>query len=146
MAPGPAPAPHAALAERLRVAQPWLRLVGILCWVAAGLLLAGMLLLLLADSMGLASRNPEYDGASAGFLFLVHGALAILHVYPAVLLLRAATLIRHPFDDATSVAKALEALRRLWKYLGICIVVGLSLALLLVGAIVLIAISQAAGS
>lgn len=144
MQPRPAPSRPANLAESLRAAQPWLRLVGILCWVAAGFLLAATLLLLNEYRMGAAGHDPESDAVIDALASLAYVALALLHVYPAILLLRAARLIRGLRDDAAGVAGALEAQRRLWKYLGTCLIVALSAGLLLVIALVLIAVTQAA--
>jgi len=140
----PAPSRPAALAESLRAAQPWLRLVGILCWVAVGFLLAAALMLLVADRMGVAGHDPECDSVIDAFATLAYVALALLHVYPAVLLLRTARLIRGLRDDAAAVAGALEAQRRLWKYLGVCLIVALSAGLLLAIALVLVAVARAA--
>lgn len=134
----PAPSP---LAAPLRTAQPWLRLVGILCWVATGFLLVAGLMLVLAEMMGLASQEPEADGSVDALAILFYGVLALLHIYPAILLLRAARVIRR--HGEAGVACALESLRRLWKYLGICLVVALSIGLLLAGALVLVALTQA---
>ena len=144
MQPRPAPSCPDDLAESLRAAQPWLRLVGILCWVAVVLLLAAVLLLLNEYRMGPAGHDPESDAVIAALASLAYVALALLHVYPAVLMLRTDSLIRGLRGDAAGVAGALEAQRRLWKYLGTCLIVALSAGLLLVIALVFIAVTQAA--
>lgn len=146
MEPSQTLCPPAVLVERLRAAQPWLRLVGILCWVAAGFLLAVVLLLLLQEPMGLASHDPEHDGTVDALAALVCAGLSLLHVYPAILLLRSARRIRLLGESAVDVAGALEAQRRLWMYLGICLIVALSLSALGVGALILVVMRQSASA
>lgn len=130
------------LIDKLRRTQPWLRFVGIFCWIAMGLMLmlAGILMLVAAFGD---SDDPDLKRGQMALAAILYAALSLLHVYPAILLLRAARHIRRLGTDSADIIEAVEAQRRLWKYIGIYLIVSITLGVLLVGLVVLFAIGKA---
>lgn len=132
-----------AIIEKLRGAQPWLRFIGIMCWACVGMMLALSALLLLIAGLGDAD-DPEFSSGKMALAGLFYGAFSFVYVYPAILLLRAARHIRKLGTDNADIVEAIDAQRRVWKYVGIYIIVAISLVVLLVGLAVLVAIGRAA--
>ena len=106
-------------------------------------MLALSALLLLIAGLGDAD-DPEFSSGKMALAGLFYGAFSFVYVYPAILLLRAARHIRKLGTDNADIVEAIDAQRRVWKYVGIYIIVAISLVVLLVGLAVLVAIGRAA--
>lgn len=120
-----------ALAEKLRLTQPWLRFIAIMTFIGAGLMaLAGLAMLAFGAVSGSLPAAPDKPGAAVmaglGIFYLI---LALLYVFPGLHLLRSARAIRALVADGTeaSAVLALEHQRRFWKFAGICLIVILAL-------------------
>lgn len=131
-----------AIIDKLRGAQPWLRFIGIMCWSCVGMMLALSALLLLIAGLGNVD-DPELSSGKMALAGIFYGAFSLIYVYPAILFLRAARHIRRLGADNADIVEAIDAQRRIWKYVGISIIVTISLTLLLVGLAILAAISRA---
>lgn len=142
MEPSLTPSGTQAIIDKLRGAQPWLRFIGIMCWIGTGvmMLLAALLLLLAASNN---TTDPDLHPVKMFMASVVYGALSLLYVYPAILLLRAARHIRNLGTDIHDIVEAIDAQRRLWKYIGIYLIVAISLCILVIGLAVLFAIGRA---
>lgn len=145
MEPNLTPADTRAIVDKLRGAQPWLRFIGIMCWIAMGtvVVVSAILLLLAASGVGMDSELERGQMALGG---IVYGLMSLLYVYPAILLLRAARHIRNLGADAADIVGAIDAQRRLWKYIGIYLIVAIALVVLLSGIGLLAAVGRAVQS
>lgn len=124
-------------AQELLGTQGWVRFVGIMMLVISGLMLLSMLNVFsdissARDSMGY-RRSSSYDN---GVMFgQVVGLLIIgfLYVYPAVLLSKYASAINRfrKSYSMTDVQAALRHQRFFWRFVGIVLIVVLSLFLLM---------------
>lgn len=131
-----------AIIEKLRGAQPWLRFLGIMSWIGAAmlLLLAGILLLVAAANN---STDPDLSPGKMVLASFLYAGGSLLYVYPAILFLRAARHIRNLGSDTADIVEAIDAQRRIWKYIGIYLIVVMCLVALLFGFGILLGISQA---
>lgn len=131
-----------AIIEKLRGAQPWLRFLGIMCWIGVALTLAlsGILLLVAAANN---TDNPDLSPGKMILASFMYAGISLLYIYPAILFLRAARHIRKLGSDNADIVEAIDAQRRIWKYVGIYLIVAMCLVALLFGIGVLMGISQA---
>lgn len=114
--------------ELLRQTRPWVRFLGIVALVVAGLMVLGGMLVLGSTAMA----GPQ-GMARLGIVAVAYMLMAVLHIYPAICLLRYASTItiaersRH----LVHVAEALERQKSFWRYAGILTAVILIIYLLL---------------
>lgn len=114
--------------EKLNGMQPWLRFIGIMMLIGSALMLLGSLALIgmsVITAAG-AARAEQITMLAAGFAYILFG---LLYLYPAILILRSAKRIRtlSTSPQVEVVVEALEAQRKFWKYVGICLIVLLAL-------------------
>lgn len=134
-----------AIIEKLQGAQPWLRFIGIMCWVSMGMMVLLSVMMLLIAAFG-SVDDPEFGSGKMALAGIFYGAFSLIYVYPAMLLLRAARHIRKLGTDNADIVEAIDAQRRVWKYVGIYIIIVISLVVLLVGIAFLAAIGRAVNS
>lgn len=130
--------PPDAPIEILRRTRPWLRFLGIalllgfavtvligLAFVGIGIVAGGML----------AGDGEAHVGPVLAFLGLLMLPLALVYVYPAILLLRAAGRIPEAGVDSAVAAAAdsLELQGKFWRYVGIAALLALAFQALMLG-------------
>lgn len=134
--------------DTLRRTQPWLRFIGIMMMIGAGLIVLAAVAMILFGLLATSQHLEDGDdkrGIFMVFAGLLYLPLALLYLYPAILLLRSARRIRDADETgvAEAVAGALEAQRKFWKYVGICLIALLALyALAIVAAVLLPALKH----
>lgn len=117
--------------ELLRGTRPWTRLVGVVLFVACGLLVA-ISLLIIVLSLGTASMGPRGAGIAGGagaILGVFYILFGLLYFFPGLYLNRFANrvtdLINQP--DERALERVLEAQRSFWRFVGIALLVVLCL-------------------
>lgn len=117
----------ASTLETLRRTQPWLRFIGIMLLIGTGVtLLLGIAMCGIGlVATGLLGEDGERQvGPGLVVLGLLYIPLALVYLYPGMLLLRSASRIRQAVadGDALAILDSLEAQRKFWKYIGICLI------------------------
>ena len=123
--PMPPPVSLAESARLLDATRPWVRLVGIVLFLTAGLLvLAGLAVAVAGAGLGQAASMS---------LGLVYAIMSVLYIVPGVYLVRYAARIREfagQGQRAVQLESALDAQRAFWKFIGIMTVIGLVVTVL----------------
>jgi hypothetical protein len=110
----------------LKSASPWLRFLGIVCYIVCGLLAAGGLIMLIAaplmDSLDIGGEV----GLLAGIVYL---ALAVLIFFPARFMYSFGARLRNYFlsDSEKELELAFKYNKSLWKFYGIILIIVLAL-------------------
>ena len=120
-----------AMVEHLARTKPWVRLMAIVGFIGTAFLLIGAIGLMVAGS---ASPALGGRGALLGGLYLV---LALVYVYPSVLLFRYASAVGRLVDSRNlgHMESALALQRSFWRLLGI-----LTIAMLVVYVVAIVAL------
>lgn len=112
--------------DHLRSTRPWVMLLGILGFLAAGLmLLAGLGMLVFGAAIAQASPSPSPVPVWAfGFIYL---PLAFVYIYPSLKLWQYAQSIARLNQSAAAsdLEEALGHQKSFWKFIGIFTVVGI---------------------
>jgi hypothetical protein len=122
----------------LLATRPWVRLMSVMMFIGAGVMLLAALAMLIAGGAALGmddgDRVAGMTGGVAAALSVVYGLLGLLYIYPALKLWRYASGINvlARVQDSTSLHAALDEQRAFWKFIGIMILVILSLYLLII--------------
>ena len=122
--------------EPLRRTAPWVRFIAVLNFVFAGVTLLFAVGLVFVPIPG----GPE---GFSRFFGLVYVPMGLLYLLPAILSLRYAKGISEfiQVSSANQLAVALHAQRRVWKFWGIFLAVGLIFGLLVSGIMIVALIS-----
>lgn len=120
--------------------RPWVRLLAVASWVLVALIVLGSVVMVIVTLFGLSgAKGPGAVGAALGAT-LVYLLFSLLMAYPALRLSGYAKSIQS-LETSRSVRDldaALSEQRRLWKFYGIVTVVYLVVAVIGIGAAVLI--------
>lgn len=125
--------------EHLRRAKPWVRLVAVLTFIGAALLVAaGLLMSVMGSAIPGFSEGmgAPFAGAAIGIVYLL---IALLYVFPGLYLWRYAnaidSMVRNP--QSLTLEEAIKHQTSFWRFVGIMTVVVLILyALIFVFAVV----------
>jgi hypothetical protein len=114
--------------------QPWVRLMSILGFISAGLMIlsgVGMLIFGMAQLGG---------GAEAFAIGIIYPLFGILYMVPSLYLFRYATRIAEYLrgNQEIQLELALDSQRSFWKFVGILSVIGIAIAILGIVAAILI--------
>jgi hypothetical protein len=129
----PPPVSLAESARLLDATRPWVRLVGIVLFVTAGILiLAGLAVAVAGAGLG------QLASVSLGLLYAV---MSVLYIVPGLYLVRYAARIREFVSQgqrAVQLESALETQRAFWKFIGVMTAIGIVVSV--VGVVAAIAI------
>lgn len=134
--------------EALRGTRPWVRLIAVLGFVGAGLLIVFGLFALLGGGASMFGDLGAGEGAAIVGMGIAYLLLGLLYVMPCLHLVRYAGRITRLVQGggAATLVDALEQQRRFWRLVGIYSLVMLILyGLIFVGAIVFAGIGAASG-
>jgi len=123
--------------------RPWVRLMSIMTFVGAGLmLLAALMMLLVAVFGGFAgAKSAELGGLGSvvggGLLALFYLALACVYIAPGLYLSRYAAAITRLKANSTAggLEDALKHQKSFWRFAGIVTAISIALAVVVVGVI-----------
>ena len=128
------PAFTAQAMEMLRQTRPWVRFMGIMLYIIAGLSAAGgiVLFVLLITTGG---RNTD------GWLGFLYVPFALLYLVPGIYLNRYASRIAQlqQFNREDMLEEALAAQKSFWKFCGIALIVIIALYIALAAVMMVIA-------
>jgi hypothetical protein len=126
-----------AIRSQLGRTQPWVRLLSIVGFISAGLMIV---VGLIAGAFGLREGQAE-----ALVLLFGYPLLGVLYVYPSLCLQRYAGSIRRFVASAQNadLEAALDAQRSFWKFAGI--VTAISLGATIIGMMVAVVVGIVAG-
>lgn len=120
--------------------RPWVRLLAVVSWVLVGLILLGSVVMVIVTLLGVGgAKGAGAVGAALGAT-LVYLLFSLLMAYPALRLSGYAKSIQS-LETSRSVRDldaALSEQRRLWKFYGIITMVYLVLAVIGIGAAVVV--------
>lgn len=116
--------------QSLSRTRPWMKFAAIVGFISSGFALIGGMMMFLGLSF-VPSGSVAYPMPHGVFvlLSLFYLLIAALYFIPSLFLFRyAASLDRIEQDGSQEkLARALEFQRRFWKYVGVCIIVGICL-------------------
>jgi hypothetical protein len=126
--------------QYLNETRPWVRLISIWVFVAAGfMLLGGLGLLAFSVYGGLAARNQGGFGAfgsaiGSGLMALLYVVLSFVYIAPGLYLFRYASAIARLKANATAGAleDALRHQKSFWRFAGILTAIGLVVAVVVI--------------
>ncbi len=140
---------------QLQKTKPWVRLMSVVMFLGAGLMLLGGLAMGLMGAAGTLNQTASPFGGQMGAVFGVgmaamYGILAVLYVFPALKLWKYADRIRDLLASRQLVdlERALNEQRAFWKFVGVMIVVVLiiyAVAIIVGGVIAVSAMMKASG-
>ena len=125
--------------EMLRQTKPWVLFIGILCYIAGGLMVVGGLIA--GVIMGASGGRNAGVGAGMSFFYVLMG---ILYIGPAVFLTKYAGSIGRLMATRHSqmLESALEAQKSFWKFVGIMAAVIIAIYLVVLFVVMLAAIAR----
>lgn len=120
--------------QQLAGTKPWVRLISVLMFIGAGLMLLFALIFGVAGGFG-AFNSKGGPALFAGFPIVIavfYAALSLLYIFPALKLWKYADWIARLMVSASTMdlEQALSQQRSFWKFIGICIIVMFALYLL----------------
>jgi hypothetical protein len=130
----------AGVIQQLAGTKPWVRFISVLTFIGAGLMLIlGLVMMLMGSVIANASKNPMFTGGMGVVVAVIYIVMAA-YIYPGVKLWKYANYIGLLMSSGgvADLEMALSQQRSFWKFVGIILLVFVSLyALIFVGAIVL---------
>ncbi len=119
--------------EMLRQTKPWVVFLSVMSFIGAGFMALLGVIMLVAGALA------PTGGPPTALLGLVYVPMAFFYVYPGVKLWKFGSAIGRLMAsrDASDLDAALSEQKSFWKYVGICVIVGMVLEVLfIVGAVV----------
>ena len=121
--------------------RPWVRFMSVVTFVSAGLtMVLGLVVLVFSMFSGAAAGNGEELGAlgsavGGGLLALLYLVLACVYIAPGLYLARYASAITRLKSTPTAggLEDALKHQKSFWRFVGILTVVGLVVAVIMLG-------------
>lgn len=121
--------------------RPWVRFMSVITFVSAGLMVVvGLAMLVISVFGGLAAGNGEGAGVlgtaiGGALVALFYVGLACLYVVPGLYLSRYASAIKQLNVDSTAAGleEALKHQKSFWRFVGILAVIGLVVAVVVLG-------------
>ena len=132
----------AGVIQQLAKTKPWVRFMSVLLFIAAGGMLLGSLIVLVAAGAIAAASKEAGIGAGLISLFaILYALISLLYVYPALKLWKYADRIAILMvsGDMLDLETALNHQRAFWKFLGITVIT--VFALYIVGVVVAVIFS-----
>ncbi len=124
--------------------RPWVRFMSILIFVGAGFMaLAGFGMMALSTAGGLASRRSPVFGVIGGILLgIFYLSMAGLYVAPGIFLHRFAGALKRLMatNTADALDDALKHQRSFWRFVGILSILGIIIAVVAVGAAIVVGV------
>jgi Family of unknown function (DUF5362) len=111
--------------HQLAGTKPWVRFMAVLMFVAAGLMLLGALVALLAGgAMAASGKVPGFSAGMISAFAVLYGLVALIYIYPALKLWGYANQIASLLASGSmlDLEGALNQQRAFWKFLGIMVI------------------------
>jgi hypothetical protein len=126
--------------QQLAGTKPWVRFISVLMFIGAALMLLIALGIMIAGgAIAKASSNPMFSGGMGIAFAVLYAAMSLFYIYPALKLWKYANYIAILLNSGAmfDLEMALSQQRSFWKFVGIIMLVFLSLYLLvIVGAVI----------
>jgi len=116
--------------QQLAGTKPWVRLISVMMFIGAALLLLlGLVMGLMGGAIASASKNPMFSGGMGIGIAAVYVVMALFYIYPAVKLWKYATSIGNLLNSGTAIdlETALSHQRSFWKFVGVITLIIISL-------------------
>ncbi|HET7673897.1 MAG TPA: DUF5362 family protein [Gammaproteobacteria bacterium] len=122
--------------DALRATKPWVRLIAVVGFIWAGLVMLGGIAILIDPS----GARQTFAGTAVGIIDLV---LALIYFFPCLFLFGYASAIGDTLNGGGGGAleKALERQRLFWHYAGILALIGLVLGIIAFVATIILGIT-----
>jgi len=134
----PGGAVGSAVVDQLARTKGWTRFFSVLCWIGAGFLILGGLVMMLFGLLAGGTAGSEDDnvlggvfGGLIGGLFLggFYFVMAFFYIYPALKLWKFSSrvddLMEAPSESILVIA--LNEQRSFWKYVGVLMIIGIAI-------------------
>ncbi len=123
--------------------RPWVRFMAVLMFIGAGLMVLVALVMLAAG--GTVFGMGDLPGGGMAVIALIYAALAILYIYPALKLWSYASKINvlASMQDSNSLFVALDQQRSFWKFIGVMMLIVISLYVVIGFGAVIIGVASA---
>lgn len=114
----------------------WVRLISVMLWISAGIMLLGGSGVGIAVLSGMSAfLQGSGDAGSVGYVVTMAGVyvvMAFLYIYPAIKLWAYGTLISRlvASRDPQDLVMAMNTQRAFWKFMGIMTLVGIAIIIL----------------
>jgi hypothetical protein len=138
-----------AVIDQLRRTKGWVRFLGILGFIACGLMiLAGIGMALMGPAMGAAIEDTGVMPGFGALMGVIYIVMAAFYFYPALKLNQYASRIGRLMQQPTeeNLVLALDAQRAFWKYLGIIMAMTMILYVLIIVGAVIVGVEGVAGA
>jgi amino acid transporter len=121
--------------------RPWVRLMSVIVFVSAGLMVLVGISMLLVVALGgfraMGNGEPGPLGSATGFgvMALVYVLLAFVYVAPGLYLSRYASAIRRLKVNSTAAGleDTLKHQKSFWRFIGIMAVIGIAIGVVVIG-------------
>lgn len=122
--------------QQLARTKPWVRFMSVMVFIGAGLMILAALLMLVIGGLmsGQSNGNPIFSGGLRFGLAAFYVLFACVYIYPGIKLWKYASRIGDLVQsgNAMDLESALNEQRSFWKFLGIVILVILSIYVLVI--------------
>jgi hypothetical protein len=110
----------------LKGASPWLRFIGILCYISCGFMVAGGLIALIAAPL---MEDLDIDGTTGFLMGIIYLVSAVIVFFPARFIYSFGARLRNYFLSNTEkeLELAFKYNKSLWKFYGIAMIIILAL-------------------
>ena len=117
--------------------KPWVRFISVMMFICSALMVLVGFFMMLGGAIG---NSPP--GFNMGFLGLIYIVMAVLYIVPAVFLWRYADRIALFAQERSTgaLALALEAQKSFWKFVGILMLVVLSIYAVIIAFAIIISV------
>ena len=131
----------------LAATKPWVRFMSVMMWIGVGLMLLAAAGMGIVSSMGLAKSMPSspFGGVQFIVLAVIYGVFAFVYIFPALKLWKFANRIGSLGSTRSLVDldAALNEQRSFWKFVGIMMILMISLYLVAIIGVVAVGATAA---
>ena len=116
--------------RQLAGTKPWVRFISVLIFIGAGLMSLGALfIILMGGAISKASSNSMFSGGLGVGIAILYLLIAAFYIYPAIKLWKYASYIAILLNSGAEfdLEMALSQQRSFWKFVGIIMLIVLSL-------------------
>lgn len=141
--------PQEAITQ-LQGTKPWVRLIGVIMWIAVVLMLLGGVGVAIAGVAGVGAAAQGQGGPQAAMMIgmaVGYGFVALLYIYPTVKIWKYGTSIGRLVNSrsAEDLVAALDQQRSFWKFVGILFLITIVIYILAIIALVVFGVAAGAG-
>lgn len=138
--------PQEAITQ-LQGTKPWVRLIGVIMWIAVALMMFGGVAVTLAGVSGISQvtqgRAGGMDGAMVIGIAVGYMIGALLYIYPTVKIWKYGSCIGRLVNSRSpeDLVAALNQQRSFWKFIGILVLITIVIYVLIIAAAVLFGVA-----